>query len=303
MPSIEIIIPTYNNLDELIKCLDGFKTQTFHDFRVLVCIDGSSDNTENYLSTHAFPFAIKILMHPGHTHKGRNATRNLAIHHLDAKYLITLDSDTVPSEDFLEKHETLLSQKKCLAQGRIIYVNRKQNVWADYTQTRGKNRFQDQSELPPYYLTTGNAAMPAECFIQSGGQDPNMITYGGGDTEFAYRLHQQFALPVIYNKQAAAYSSMNKDLTGALQQMEEFGKINLPYIRKKHPEFNTLFRIDRLESQSVFYKLYRYILNDRFRAIGLFCVPRSVRFIRRKIIHFLVIQSIYRGYQSHREQL
>ena len=49
--SFDIIIATYNNLEELTKCLKSFEKQTYKEFNVFVCVDGSTDGTLNYLET------------------------------------------------------------------------------------------------------------------------------------------------------------------------------------------------------------------------------------------------------------
>jgi glycosyltransferase involved in cell wall biosynthesis len=206
MITFDIVIPTYNNLSELLQCLEGFKEQTFQDFRILVCVDGSTDKTESVLKKTDFPFSMKILKHPKNVHLGRNATRNLILPHLTARFLVTIDSDMVPASDFLQQHYRLLSQSACISQGKVVYLNKRSNSWADYIQSRGKNKYSHGETLPYYYLTTGNSAMPVHVFKEIGGQDAAMTKYGGGDTELAYRLYQAFRLPVIYNARAVSNS-------------------------------------------------------------------------------------------------
>jgi glycosyltransferase involved in cell wall biosynthesis len=299
MSAIDVIIPTYNNIEELKKCMQGFYNQTFTDFRLLICIDGSTDHTETYLRSTEFPFPLKILTHPGRVHRGRNASRNLAVSHLRASILVTLDSDMVPDDHLLEQHFRLVSDRGCVSQGQVIYTNRNTNSWADYIQTRGMNKYKDRESLPPYYLTTGNMAMPARYFIELRGQDASMIHYGGGDTEFAYRLHRTCNLPVIVNTKAVAFSVMNKDLNGAMKQMEEFGAVNLPYIRKIHPQFEKLFQIYILESNAAHYRLLRIFLNEFNQKICLYCSKQFRGRFRRICIHFLVIYSINQGYRQY----
>ena len=44
-PLFSIVIPTYNRSDKLLRGLKSLNEQTFSDFEVLVCDDGSTDNT------------------------------------------------------------------------------------------------------------------------------------------------------------------------------------------------------------------------------------------------------------------
>ncbi len=294
----DVIIPTYNNRDELKQCLDGFKKQVFTDFRILLCVDGSTDGTLEYIRQSKYPFQIKILTHPDHKNHGRNAARNLAIPHLIAKYLMTLDSDVVPSENLLNAHYAFLKNTDCISAGNIVFTNRKSNAWADYYSTRGKYKFKHGSEIPGMYLTTGNVAFQSKYFIQIDGQDADMDQYGGGDTEFAWRMEQTFHLPVRYNQEAQGFSDMNKSLPEALQQMYHFGAVNLHYIRNKHPEFKSLFRFDLIESPQIHHRLLRWIFNFPWNIILQPSLQWMPAFVRRKCIHFLVFFQMYHGYLS-----
>jgi len=46
VPFFSIIIPTYNRADKLRRALESVRQQTFNNFEVIVCDDGSTDNTE-----------------------------------------------------------------------------------------------------------------------------------------------------------------------------------------------------------------------------------------------------------------
>ena len=45
-PIISVIIPTYNREELLKRCLRSLENQTFKDFEVIICDDGSTDNTK-----------------------------------------------------------------------------------------------------------------------------------------------------------------------------------------------------------------------------------------------------------------
>jgi glycosyltransferase involved in cell wall biosynthesis len=298
MALFDIIIATYNNLDELKSCLSGFETQTVKNFRLLICVDGSTDGTLAYLSKTRYPFEFKILTHPDGKRKGRNPARNLSLGHITSKYLVMFDSDICPAPDFLEKHLTLLKNKNCISLGDVIYTDSKVNDLSDYLQHRGKNKYKNGDEIPAHYLITQNVAFESQYFVQIKGQDGSMVTYGGGDTEFAYRLWKTFRLPVIFNASAAGYAELNKDLPTYFRQMEEFGSINLPYIYKKYPEFTKLFRFDRLISGSFQNRFLRLFLQPWMARWAYTSIPYIPRLLRRKMIHYLVFYHIYCGYRD-----
>ena len=259
----DIILPTYNNCNELLNCLTGFESQTEKDFRLLICIDGSTDGTQESVQAYCLNSGMNIVVleHPDGMNHGRNATRNLALPLLNAPYVICLDSDAIPSPDFLANHLSILEQHECVSAGDLNYVNADTNRWAAYLHTRGKKRFANNAQIPFQYITTGNLGMPTRFFQELNGQDAAMKGYGGGDTEFAYRLHKTFNPKIYHAKSAIAESFMQKSIDEALNQMEEFGRGNLQYIRTKHPEFTELFRLNVILKQNMQSRLIRMLLH------------------------------------------
>ena len=106
--TFDVIIPTFNNLPDLKQCLEGFSKQTFKDFRVIVCVDGSTDGTNEYLDSEKFEFSLLKLTHPNGINMGRDETRNLALPEINSKFLLFIDSDIFSSENLLLKHYDLL---------------------------------------------------------------------------------------------------------------------------------------------------------------------------------------------------
>jgi len=288
-----------NNLQELKKCLQGFENQSSSDFRIFICVDGSTDGTLEYLEEAKYNFSMEVLTHLKNVHKGRNKTRNLALKKISAKYILMFDSDIVPHADLLKKHFNLLDKKDCISVGEVIYENNKKNIWAHYLQSRGKNKYDALSEIPVYYLNTQNVAFKSNYFIELGGQDPELSeNYGGDDTILGYIIGKEFNIPGVFNKTAVGFSIMDKTLDKALQQMREFGAVNLRIIRRKYPEFKQIFRFDILESNYLHHKLFRYFLKDGIANFLMKIIVILPSTLKVKIVHYLVFYSIYKGYKT-----
>ncbi|KXB97506.1 MAG: hypothetical protein AA908_06520 [Chlorobi bacterium NICIL-2] len=298
--TFDVIIPTYENAGELQRCLDALEQQTFGSFRVFICIDGESAAVRQLLAGRRLPFAHHIVSHPGNEHRGRNATRNLALPYLEAPFLAMLDSDVVPAPEWLAEHYRLLCDRECASVGDIRFLDTAENVWARYIQHRGKNKYCHGQQIPPYYLTTGNLALPTRFFQALGGQDERMRGYGGGDTEFALRLEKTFSVPVIFNANALGYSTMNKTLAQALAQMEEFGAVNLPLLLSLHPEERRIFGLKYLLGQRWFDRVLRSIARSELAEWLLRLLPFPVASVERAIVHFAVFSAIARGWERHR---
>lgn len=297
-PLVEVIVPTYNNLARLRKTLEALELQTYRDFEVFVCVDGSTDGTFEWLERAEMNFPLRVLHHPGKVNRGRNATRNLALPYLRGRYLALIDSDLVPVPQWLDAHKRMLDRFEgwCASGGLMNFTDAPRNRWAAYYMTRGRAKYSHGQETPYQYFTTGNIALPTQCFTELGGQDPEMRTYGGGDTEFAYRLHKAFRLPVIQNEEAAASGRMEKSLNKVWRQMEEMGALNLRHIRRKHPEFTKVYRTDLLLGRSTRARLFQLLLSAPVCAVVNALLPISSGALQRRMIHYKVLYHLRKGY-------
>ena len=50
---VSVVIPTYNRDKELARCLSSLVKQSFKNFEVLVCDDGSNDETEQVVRLYS----------------------------------------------------------------------------------------------------------------------------------------------------------------------------------------------------------------------------------------------------------
>lgn len=93
MIKYSIIIPTYNRADLLNRCLDSLLNQCYKNFEVLVCDDGSIDNTFDVVSKYQKSLDIKYfkLSNWG----GPARPRNIGINNAKGDWLCFLDSDDI----------------------------------------------------------------------------------------------------------------------------------------------------------------------------------------------------------------
>ncbi len=90
-PLFSIIIPTYNCAEKLRYALYSVERQSFKDFEVIVCDDGSSDHTKQVTGAFSDKFDIKYLWQE---HWGGPARpRNNGIKVASGDYIAFLDSD------------------------------------------------------------------------------------------------------------------------------------------------------------------------------------------------------------------
>ena len=101
-PYITIIIPTYNRKDNLKNALNSLTHQTYTNFEVIICDDGSTDGTEE-LKNIFDNLDINYIKEKNEVFRVSHA-RNTGIKNARGELLLFLDSDTVVPPDFLQIH-------------------------------------------------------------------------------------------------------------------------------------------------------------------------------------------------------
>ena len=93
IPTVSVVLPTYNRLRYLRPAVDSVFAQTFADWELIVADDGSDGETAAFLATLALLPRVKLLKLP---HTGNpGAARNAALRAACGSYIAFLDSDDV----------------------------------------------------------------------------------------------------------------------------------------------------------------------------------------------------------------
>ena len=109
-PKVSVIMGIYNCAPYLQEALDSLYAQTFQDFEIILCEDGSSDNTFEVANENAKNHPnIKLLRNERNL--GLNATLNKCLSVAKGKYIARMDGDDIslPTRfktevDFLDTH-------------------------------------------------------------------------------------------------------------------------------------------------------------------------------------------------------
>ena len=99
-PIFSVVIPTYNRADRLKTCLESLEKQTFTSFEVLVCDDGSTDNTVEIIKQFTDKLNLIYLWEPNSG--GPAKPRNNGIDKAKGEWICFLDSDDWWYENKLE---------------------------------------------------------------------------------------------------------------------------------------------------------------------------------------------------------
>lgn len=98
-PFFSVVMPTYNRASMLPRSLGSLLNQEFADFEVLVCDDGSDDETARIVAELGDP-RIRYLFQEN---RGVSAARNLGIRHARGRAVCFLDSDDEAAPQWLAR--------------------------------------------------------------------------------------------------------------------------------------------------------------------------------------------------------
>ena len=100
---VSVVIPTYNDRKALELTLTAFQCQTYPSerYEVIVIDDGSTDDTEELVSSFEKPYPLRYFKQPN---AGRGKARNAGIEMANGDILIFNDADGLPVPDFITQH-------------------------------------------------------------------------------------------------------------------------------------------------------------------------------------------------------
>ena len=99
-PLVSIIIPVFNNFEDLAECINSVIVQTYPELQVLVIDDGSTDGSDAIArSFEAVDPRVTVIRIEN---SGVGAARNVGLNRAVGKYTYFLDSDDIIVPDFVD---------------------------------------------------------------------------------------------------------------------------------------------------------------------------------------------------------
>ena len=201
-----IVIPTYNRLPILEKCLRALESQKLsnkdyiEDYEVVLVDDGSTDGTLHWLATHKDEFPHVQCFEQNHA--GPAAARNLGVEKAQGDTIIFIDSDLVVLSNFLQAHtNALLQGREKLGNDRFFTYGAVINTCNFANPTAEPYKITDFSAA---FFATGNVAIPKHCLEEAGLFDNGFQLYGWEDLELGVRL-KKLGLQLIKCPEAVGY--------------------------------------------------------------------------------------------------
>lgn len=94
MIRISVLMGIYNCASTLPEALDSLYAQTYQDFKIILCDDGSQDDTYKVAKKYADEYDNIVLISNGQN-KGLNYTLNRCLEYVDTEYCARMDGDDI----------------------------------------------------------------------------------------------------------------------------------------------------------------------------------------------------------------
>lgn len=122
MPTISVVIATYNTADFIERAIDSVFAQTFRDFEVIVVDDGSTDRTPELIGARGDLLYLRI------PNGGVGGARNLGMRRARGEWIALLDADDAWHPDKLERQVEVARDPRF----KDVSV-----IFSDYNEVRG----------------------------------------------------------------------------------------------------------------------------------------------------------------------
>lgn len=202
MPTVSVIIPSYNHEKFIEECVQSVLSQTFQDFEIVITDDASSDRTVELIERFDDP-RIKLFRHI--ENKGASEATNNCITHSSGKYIAMLSSDDAWYPEKLEIQVQYLDEHPEIGAvfGKVDWVDEtgqlikyKDFPYMNVFNVSNRNRF----EWLYHFFSKGNclchpcSLVRRECYTKVGMLNPAFANIPDFDLWVRLCFHYEIAI-------------------------------------------------------------------------------------------------------------
>lgn len=191
---ISVIIPNYNGMQYIDRCLESLEQQTFQEFETIFVDNGSEDGSVPHVK-EKFPW-VKLICLTENT--GFCGAVNAGIHSSGAEYVVLLNNDTETEPGFLmELYQGIREKKKAFSAAAMMLQFHDRDKMDDggnyynalgwaFARGKGKPEQRYRKECRIFSSCGGAAIYRRELVEKLGGFDEEHFAYLE-DTDLGYR--------------------------------------------------------------------------------------------------------------------
>lgn len=131
---VSIIMGIFNCVETLPEAIDSLLGQTFQEWKLILCDDGSTDNTYSVAEEYALRYPNKIVLIRNSTNMGLNYTLNHCLKYAKGEYIARMDGDDLSLPMRLETEVKFLNEhpEYAIVSTPMIYFD-EQGEWGKGT--------------------------------------------------------------------------------------------------------------------------------------------------------------------------
>ncbi len=298
-----IIIPTYNRLPILQKCLQAMEAQNFtQPYEVVIVDDGSTDGTVEFLQSHAADFPHVQLYQQNH--EGAAIARNTGLDVAIGETIVFIDSDLVVTPVFLSSHaKALQGNDRAFTYGRVINTANFDDPTSEPLKV---------TDLSNAFFATGNVAIAKHWLIEAGKFDTSFRQYGWEDLELGVRL-KNLDLKLIKCPDAVGYhwhpAFTIEQLPKLVDVEAQRGRMGVVFYQK-HPTWNVRMMIQMTWLHVLLWGILSVggLLNERsLRPLLKWLIdqgkPQLALEIARIFLNWYNVKGVYAAYREAQRSL
>ena len=176
MPRVSIIMGIYNCAPYLQEALDSLYAQSFQDFEIILCDDGSTDSTYEVAKMNLRDHKNIILL-KNENNLGLNKTLNKCLEMVTGEYTARMDGDDVSLPTRLEEEVHFLDRhpEYAIVSTPMIYYDDKGEFGRG--KTSGEPKKEDIIDKPPFCHAPCMIRTAAYRAVGGYTEDPKLLRY------------------------------------------------------------------------------------------------------------------------------
>lgn len=291
--SVDCVVVTYNRLDLLKECVQAIRKQSYPVSHFFIIDNCSTDGTWDYLKSIKNETIIPI-----HLKKnlggagGFNAGLKIFINNSTSDYIWTMDDDTIPSYNALEKmmEKVNVSHKLGFLCSNVRWQDKSVAIMNIPSPAKNWNEYSEQGVTKVNSASFVSIMFPREVVYKVGYPITDFFIWGD-DVEYTLRITHDYNFDGFMVNASLVEHRIKNNISTDLIQEESLGRIKRYYLAqrntifclKKHSSKNEVFKATvrqgiKLPIKTIVkakdHKFYRAWISIKGTVAGLFFKPK-----------------------------
>ena len=232
LPSITVIVCSYNGSSTIIECLEGILKIDYPNFDVLVINDGSNDNLAEIVSN----YPVRLISTPN---RGLSSARNTGMKNASGEIIAYIDDDAYPDPQWLRylAYAYLNSEHACIGGPNISPYDDPYVSTCVANAPGGPLHVLESDEIAEH-VPGCNMSFRKDALMKIGGFDP-VFRCAGDDVDVCWRI-QQSGRTIGFHPSALVWHHRRNSVKAYWKQQKGYGKAEA-LLQEKWPEKYNIF--------------------------------------------------------------